>query len=161
MRHTVRMAEQAVSSDPDDVLVALGLGSCIGLALLDPASGVAGLTHIVLPEAPGPVGPATRPKFADTAVAALIEAVAAAGGRPAHLRAVLCGGAAMFAASTGSGAVMLIGARNAARTLAELAARRVPVRARDTGGSRGRSIEVHVRTGEVFVRAIGGPAQAL
>ena len=40
-----------------DVLVSLGLGSCIGLALVDRARGVAGLAHVVLPEAT----PARRP----------------------------------------------------------------------------------------------------
>ena len=44
-----RMAEIAVSRHEADVLVALGLGSCIGVALLDRASLVAGLAHVVLP----------------------------------------------------------------------------------------------------------------
>ena len=46
----VRMAEQAVSRNRADTLVSLGLGSCIGLALFDQEAGVAGLSHIVLPE---------------------------------------------------------------------------------------------------------------
>ncbi len=38
----------------DDELFAIGLGSCIGLALVDCRARVAGLAHIVLPEsAPG------------------------------------------------------------------------------------------------------------
>ncbi len=42
-RHMVRMAEQAVSRNRADALVSLGLGSCIGLALVDQDAGVAGL----------------------------------------------------------------------------------------------------------------------
>ena len=42
-----------------------------------------------------------------------------------------------------------------------LAQRRVAVRAKDTGGSSGRSVEVHVQTGQVFVRGVGGPARPL
>ena len=38
--------------EPGDVLVSLGLGSCIGLALVDESVGVAGLVHIVLPASP-------------------------------------------------------------------------------------------------------------
>ena len=34
----VRMGELAVSSTPGDVLVSIGLGSCIGLALVDRAA---------------------------------------------------------------------------------------------------------------------------
>ena len=38
----VRMGELALSSNPGDVLVSIGLGSCIGLALLDSALVVEG-----------------------------------------------------------------------------------------------------------------------
>ena len=59
----VRMGEIAVSAKPGEVLLSLGLGSCIGLALVDQRRGIAGLAHIMLPEAiagGGPIG-----KFAD------------------------------------------------------------------------------------------------
>ena len=45
----VRMGELAASAVAGDVLVSLGLGSCIGLALVDRRLGVAGLAHVVLP----------------------------------------------------------------------------------------------------------------
>ena len=44
----VRMGEIAVSKSPGELLVSLGLGSCIGLALVDRRLGVAGLAHVVL-----------------------------------------------------------------------------------------------------------------
>jgi chemotaxis protein CheD len=148
----VRMAEQVVSANQGDVLVSLGLGSCIGLALVDQGAGVAGLAHIVLPEAPED-GRATAPaKFADTAVPALVAAVTRAGAR--RLQAVLCGGAHMFG-NTGASPVMQIGARNAVATMEALQLARIPVRGKDTGGSSGRSIEVHVANGDVLVRAVG------
>jgi chemotaxis protein CheD len=158
----VGIAEQLVSADPDDVLVTLGLGSCIGLAVVDVTARVAGLSHIVLPEwSGGKAGSAPRSKFADTAVRALLEAVTRAGGRPGHLTAVLCGGASMFPGAPGMGRLAQIGERNTARTLAELAAHRIAVRGRDTGGSSGRSVEVRVATGQVLVRAARHPPRAL
>jgi chemotaxis protein CheD len=54
-----------------------------------------------------------------------------------------------------------IGERNAERTRAELLRRRIPVRAGDTGGSAGRSVEVHVASGRVLVRRVGHAATAL
>jgi chemotaxis protein CheD len=156
----VRMGEQVVSANGGDVLVSLGLGSCIGLALVDEAHGVAGLVHIVLPEAPADRGSAAPAKFADTAVPALIEAVTRAGGRAARLRAVLCGGAHMFG-QTGASPVMQIGARNAVATMEALQLARIPVRGKDTGGSTGRSIEVHVANGDVLVRGVGQKARKL
>jgi chemotaxis protein CheD len=150
----VRMAEQAVSREATDVLVSLGLGSCIGLALLDDDAGVAGLSHIVLPEscARTPGHPA---KFADTAVPALIDAVVRCGANRERLKAVLCGGAHMFSSPSGRSSLLQIGERNASRTLAELKGRRIPVRAQDVGGTCGRSIEVRIATGEVLVRSVG------
>ena len=81
-----RMAEIAVSRHEADVLVALGLGSCIGIALLDRASLVAGLAHVVLPESrPG----GTPGKFADTAVPELVRRVSGLGASASGLHAVL------------------------------------------------------------------------
>ena len=48
-----RMGELCASSNPGDMLVALGLGSCIGLVLVDRRKGVAGLAHVVLPASEG------------------------------------------------------------------------------------------------------------
>ena len=53
----VRMGELAASAVADDVLVSLGLGSCIGLALIDKRVGVAGLAHVVLPASSGNASP--------------------------------------------------------------------------------------------------------
>src|SRR5215212_1048100 len=94
----VRMGEYAVSHDAREVLVSLGLGSCIGLVLLDRRAAVAGLAHVVLPTA----GERTPGKFADTAVAALIAGMEPLGARHARLDAVLVGGASMFATSEAS-----------------------------------------------------------
>jgi chemotaxis protein CheD len=157
-RHMVRMAEQVVSAKPSDLLISLGLGSCIGLALVDETAGVAGLVHIVLPQAPPDGRDVAASKFADTAVPALVDAVTRAGGR--RLQAVLCGGAHMFGA-TGTNPVMQIGARNAEATMAALEQARIPVRGKDTGGSSGRSIEVHVANGDVLVRGVGQQARKL
>ena len=69
----VRMGELAASAVDGDVLVSLGLGSCIGLALLDRRLGVAGLAHVVLPSSGGHAAPGSF-KFADSAVPELIDA---------------------------------------------------------------------------------------
>ena len=67
---TARMGEMVVSNAPTDELIARGLGSCIGLAIVDRRAGVAGLAHIVLPERhPG----GDRGRFADTAVPQLVK----------------------------------------------------------------------------------------
>ena len=92
---TVRMGEIEVSSQTGEELVARGLGSCIGLALIDRRVGVAGMAHIVLPEAPNESDPEPG-KFADLAVPELISQMKRAGAVVRRLDAVLAGGARMF-----------------------------------------------------------------
>lgn len=153
----VRMGELAATSVDGAVLVSLGLGSCIGLALLDRRTGLAGLAHIVLPSSSGHAASCSH-KFADRAVPELIERVVAEGGRRPMLEAVLVGGASMFAGSTPS---LDVGQRNEAAVRDQLAAHRVPVIAAKTGGARGRTIRVHVASGLITVRESGGADVAL
>jgi chemotaxis protein CheD len=147
----VRMGELATSAVAGDVLVSLGLGSCIGLALFDRRLGVAGLAHIVLPASSGNAAGAY--KFADVAVPELIERVVAAGGRRPLLEAALVGGASMF---TVSNATLEVGVRNEAAVRDLLAEQRINVVAAETGGDRGRTVRVHVGSGQVSVREAGG-----
>ena len=147
-----RMAEHVVSASPGDTLVALGLGSCIGLTLIDRASGVAGLAHVVLPT--GSPQPGDKPaKWGTSAVPALIADMRVAGSRGLRLEAVLVGGASMFAGAAGG---LEVGQRNEAAVREALRARRIPVVAHATGGGRGRTVRVAVGPGRVSVREAGG-----
>jgi chemotaxis protein CheD len=143
----VRMGEMIVSASATDELVALGLGSCIGLAIVDRSAGVAGLAHIVLPEAGDRVGQIG--KFADTAVPELIAQMRRAGAAPRRFEAAMAGGAQMFEMS----GALDIGARNEQAVRAALSQARVSVRAAECGGSEGRTIKVAVGRGLVTVRA--------
>ena len=147
----VRMGELAVSSVPGHVLVSLGLGSCIGLALLDRKMGIAGLAHIVLPQSQGHSGDAR--KFADVAVPELVSELKAEGARKVRLEAVLVGGASMFAVSSSH---LEVGQRNEAAVRELLRAMRIPVKATATGGNKGRTIRVDVATSAVTYREAGG-----
>ena len=139
----VRMGELAVSSESGHVLVSLGLGSCIGLALIDRRMGIAGLAHIVLPQSTGDGG--DNPcKFADLAVPEMLSELEALGARKVRLEAVLVGGASMFSFG-GNG--LEVGQRNDAAVREALSALRIPVLASETGGSKGRTVRVNVETG--------------
>ena len=148
------MGEIEVSKRSGDELVARGLGSCIGLALVDRRAGVAGLAHIVLPQSSET--DRQTGKFADMAVPALIDRVCEAGASPGRLEAVLAGGARMFELGE-----LDIGARNAEAVRAELAACGLSVRACATGGSRGRTLRVEVGDCTVTVKEAGGQSTTL
>jgi chemotaxis protein CheD len=150
-----RMGELCASSG--EGMVALGLGSCIGLVLLDRRRGAAGLAHVVLPSAEGHAG--LNPlKFADNAVPELINRVVALGARRPLLEAVLVGGASMFA---GAGSTLEVGSRNEAAVRAELVKARIKIVAAATGGSRGRTVRVDPKTGIVTFREAGAKDQQI
>ena len=146
----VRMGELVASASAGDVLACVGLGSCIGLALVCRHGRACGLAHIVLPDSGGREG--DRPaKFAERAVPALLGALRHLGVGAGSLEAILVGGAQKFTMSTG----MEIGARNEAAVRAELQRAGIPVTATATAGSVGRTVRVHVATGNVTVREAG------
>lgn len=152
---SARMGEMVVSSDPNEELVALGLGSCIGLAIVDRMAGVAGLAHIVLPESNDRVDQVG--KFADTAVPELIARMGKAGAMERRFETALVGGARMFEVSGG----LDIGARNEAAVRAALTKARIHVNAAQTGGSSGRTVKIAVGELLVTVRAAGQRAETL
>jgi chemotaxis protein CheD len=149
----VRMGEIAVSATPGDVLMSIGLGSCIGLALVDQRRTIAGLAHIMLPEALGPEAQAG--KFADLAVPALVERLIALGTSRGTLKAVIVGGAQMFSLN-GTAGTLDIGVRNEAAVRGLLAAERIPIAGAATRGSKGRTIKVWTG-GAVVGKEAGGP----
>ena len=148
------MGELAVSTQAGDELVAIGLGSCIALALVDRTSGIAGLAHVVLPESQGKPGPAA--KFADLAIPELIARLLEAGAARGRLEAVLIGGARMFT----TGASLDIGARNAEAVRDALRGAGVRIRAEELGGNRGRTARIVVGS-EVSSQPAGGRRQTL
>jgi chemotaxis protein CheD len=143
----VRMGELATSATPGEVLVTIGLGSCVGVALFDVRRPIVGLAHVMLPAGAAAGTPA---KFADTGVPLLAQRVKALGA--ARLEAVIVGGAQMFTFSGEGGGN--IGARNEAAVREQLDRLSIPVRAASTGGSKGRTVRVHVEGVRVTVREV-------
>ncbi len=138
---SVRMGELVVSKTASDEIVAIGLGSCIGLALIDRIAKVAGLAHIVLPDSQGMAGPAA--KFADVPCPSWSLQMQKSGANKSRLEAALVGGARMFALGSG----LDIGARNEAAVRDALAHLQVRIHATATGGNRGRTVRVGVGDG--------------
>lgn len=63
----VSMADLKVAKAPDS-LTTLGLGSCIGLTLYDPASKIGGLVHYMLPDSTKLRNNTNIAKFGDTGI---------------------------------------------------------------------------------------------
>ncbi len=135
----------------------IGLGSCIGIVLMDVGRGAVGMAHVMLPDSRGERGGSAR--FADLAVPALVEELTGIGARSYLLQAVLVGGAQLF--SNGGGSTLEIGARNNEAVCAALEEARIPVVASATGGTIGRSVWASVDELSVTVREASGTPEEL
>ena len=154
----VRMGELAVSRTPGDVLVSIGLGSCIGLCLVDRRRQAVGLAHVMLPTG----GPGEMPgKFAPSAVPALVDELEKLGAVPTSLEAILVGGAQMFSFGKAGAGRLDVGARNHEATREALDLARIPVVADAVGGSTGRTVRVVVEDPRVVVKEAGQGEQEL
>ncbi|WP_144901581.1 chemotaxis protein CheD [Halobellus captivus] len=180
-RVKVGVADYAVA-EAGATLVTSGLGSCVGIALVDVDAGVGGLAHAMLPEDTSDEAVADtsdeavadtsdetvadtndegidadgRPsaaKYVDSAVPALVEEMVAAGADPGRIEARLAGGSAMFEFTSRAGA---IGERNAAAARETLEAHAIPLVASDVGGDYGRSLTFDVGGAELSIRRAHG-----
>jgi chemotaxis protein CheD len=152
----VGLAEQVVSRNPQDVLVAYGLGSCVGVVMVDPVSRVSGLLHAVLPRvADGMVTSESNPsKYVEGGVEDLITALVKEGANKNRLIVRLIGGANMLI-SSGLTKSFDIGTRNIEAARSTLDRLKLPILAEEVGGHTGRTVRVYVANSRVTVRVIG------
>lgn len=143
----VRMAEYSVSESPD-VLVTIGLGSCIGIALYDNFKKIGGLVHIMLPENKKGLKPA---KYADTGIPFLIEKMVEAGARRNNIKAKIAGGAHMF--SSAGDLNIQVGKRNIEAVYRVLEEENIEILGEDLGEDYGRTMEFYTEDGSVLIRS--------
>ena len=137
----VKVADFAVGRNGDTVIATVGLGSCVAIALYDPATRVGGLAHVLLPSESMARDRSNRAKFPSAAVPLLLGEMRRLGSQ-GRLQARLVGGASMFASLLPTGGVN-IGERNVAAARAALAAAGVALLGEDVGGDYGRSVYFH------------------
>lgn len=131
-----------------------GLGSCVGVTLLDPYRKIAGLAHVMLPSSDiAREGTLNIAKYADTALPELVQRLSDLGATKSKLVAKMAGGAQMFTFG-GKGDSMRIGPRNVDSCKLMLSKLNIPLIGEDTGGNYGRTIELDIESGILFIRSI-------
>lgn len=155
MNRTIKvgMADLNIAKSPG-VLITLGLGSCVGIALYDTETQMAGLAHIMLPSSKLIDNNQNPAKFADTATELLINLMIEKGAIRKNLVAKIAGGAQMFSFKNHNNSLLNIGERNVLATKEVLKEFNIPLLAEDTGGNFGRTIEVYPRTGMLIIKTI-------
>lgn len=149
----VGIADYKIAKCPDR-LMTIGLGSCIGIAMIDKKSGIGGLAHIMLPDSEKFNKIANEIKFANLAIPILIKEMIENGAKEKDLRAKIAGGASMFNFAD-SKVNMDIGARNSIAVKDILKARKIPIDSEEIGGTKGRTITFDTVTGELYVKTVG------
>jgi len=147
----VDIADLKVSNDPDTILITYSLGSCIALAIYDPAARVGGLLHFMLPEsALSPEKAQANPAmFCDTGVPRLFHAAYELGAQKSRLQVKVAGGAMLL----DENGTFNIGKRNYLALRKLLWKNGVLIDAEDVGGSISRTVSVNLATGAVTVKS--------
>ncbi len=148
----VRVADMAVASG-EDVLVTVGLGSCVAIMLYDTDTKIGGLAHILLPSKALARQADNPAKFPQSAVPALLERMVAAGANPRRVTARLAGGASMFSQLAPPGTIQM-GERNLVATRQALNAQNIPLTGESVGGDFGRTVRLHCRDGRIEVSSV-------
>jgi chemotaxis protein CheD len=154
MEHSVNVvvaiSDAKVSSRAEDVLMTYALGSCIGVALYDPAAKVAGMLHYQLPSASlDPQRAGEKPlMYADTGMEWLLGKMVQRGADKRRMQARLAGGASML----NDRGLFDIGRRNHASIRKVLWQNKMLIHAEHVGGTEARNMQLDVADGRVLVK---------
>jgi chemotaxis protein CheD len=155
----IRVADLRAGSGPD-VLVTVGLGSCVAVVLHDPVAKVGGLAHVLLPSPALSRRDDNPAKFPQTAIPRLLELMAQKGASGRRITARLVGGASMFAALAAPGTIQM-GERNLVACRQTLYQHGVALVGEATGGDFGRTVKLWVADGRVEVSSVSHGIQSL
>ncbi|MEI6289656.1 MAG: chemotaxis protein CheD [Chloroflexota bacterium] len=153
---SVGLGEIVISRDPDDIIVAYGLGSCLGICMADPVTKVAGMLHAVLPlwaNGMDPMNPASS-KYVDSGIEKLLSLLIKEGANKQRLIVRIAGGANMLT-SPGLKNSFEIGTRNIESAHAIMDKLNLKVKAEEVGGNTGRTVRYYVADCRMTVRVIG------
>lgn len=152
----VGLGEIKFSDDPKDVLVAYGLGSCIGVSVYDTKIQKAGLLHAVLPENNNNDPLST--KFVDSGIKVLMDEFRKNHADMHRVIVKIVGGSNMLVAN---GLTFDIGERNIQSTKAALKTQNIAISAEEVGGNIGRTMRIYVEDGRVTVRSLRNPEKEI
>jgi chemotaxis protein CheD len=150
---SVGLGEIKIGSGPADVLVAFGLGSCVGIGMYDPKIHLGGLLHAVLPQSKN--NSDVEAKYVDTGIRLLLSQMVAAGAVQSRLIVRMVGGANMLTAP-GLANSFDIGTRNVEAAREMLKSLRMSITAEEVGGSIGRTVRLYIADGRMTIRMMGG-----
>ena len=155
----VRVADLRAGSG-SDVLVTIGLGSCVAILLYDATARVGGLAHVLLPSPALSRKDDNAAKFPQTAVPRLVELMCEKGASIRRMSARLVGGASMFTGLGAPGTIQM-GERNIVASRQALHHQGIAIVGEATGGDFGRTVRLSVADGRVEISSVAHGVQIL
>lgn len=149
----VGLGECKVSHNVEEVLVAYGLGSCVGIGMYDPQLRLAGMLHGVLPTSPNGVAERST-KYVTSGIEILLEEMLKGGANPSRIIVRMAGGANMLTAP-GFSNTFNIGTRNVEAAHEVLKRLRLRLVSEEVGGTIGRTVRLYVYDGRMTIRTVG------
>jgi len=148
----VRVADLRVGG-PKDVLVTVGLGSCVAIILHDPVNRVGGMAHVLLPSPALSRRDENPARVPQTAVPRLLEVMYERGASARQITARIAGGASMFASLSAPGTIQM-GERNVVASRQVLHGHTLPIVGEAVGGDYGRTVRLFVEDGRVEISSV-------
>ena len=148
----VRVADLQIGG-AGDLLLTVGLGSCIAIVLHDPVASVGGLAHVLLPSPALSKQDGNPAKSPHSAVPRMLELMVERGANPRRVTARLAGGASMFASLAPPGTIQM-GERNVVAARQVLNAQGIALIGEAVGGDYGRTVRLDVSEGSLEVRSV-------
>jgi chemotaxis protein CheD len=150
--HFLHAGQVFVSAEKESIV--LILGSCVAVCIWDPANGIGGATHYLLPSWDGKGLESAR--YGDVAVSILLQKLLEAGANRGQLRAKVFGGGCLFDSmrERGSNKEQHLGSRNVEVAHEILTKARIPVVSTEVGADRGQRIVFRTYSGESIVRTL-------
>jgi len=149
----IDISDARVSNNPTDVLTTYSLGSCIGVCLYDPSTGIGSMLHYQLPASSMDIQRAKESPFmfADTGMKILLDKMLSMGANKKRIQVKVAGGAAMENGPAGFD----IGKRNYLAIRKILWQNGMFIDAEDVGGSSPRNLYLDMSCGTVTIKSNG------
>jgi chemotaxis protein CheD len=147
------MGEIVIGKSPD-ILVSLGLGSCIGCILYEPELKIGGLAHVMLPTSSlSRAGSDNMNKFADVAIPEMVKQLKAKGVKIENCICKMAGGSQMFFGGVDSQSSLDIGTKNKKAVIEEIEKLGLKPSVIETGGNNGRTVRFETETGVLHIKS--------
>ena len=148
----IGLAELKISRSPDDVLVAFGLGSCLGIGMYDPILHLGAMLHAVLPI--NNDSNVEHSKYVDSGIVMLLDLMIKSGAQKNRIITKMAGGANMLNVSSLS-STFDIGNRNIDAARLTFSKMGIRLKSEEVGGKIGRTVRLYVASGRYTIRMMG------